>query len=350
MAMRRDYWSSLRHRLSELLSEGSREADHVRPALIPIADVEMSLPAQIGDYTDFYASIFHATNVGSMFRPENPLLPNYKYVPIAYHGRSSSIMISGSSLRRPKGQLKNDASKEPVFASSKALDYELELGIYVGPGNPPGTPIEIHQASDHLFGICILNDRSARDIQTWEYQPLGPFLAKNFATSVSPWIITMEALAPFRASAFIRPESDPRPLPYLFSSDDQQSGSLDIHLEVLLVSKQMRESMVEPVRLGRVNFKEMYWTFAQMLAHHSSNGCAMRPGDLLGSGTVSGQTTDSLGSLLELTRRGSKPLTLPTGETRAFLQDGDEVIMRGFCERDGAVRIGLGECRGTVVG
>jgi fumarylacetoacetase len=308
----------------------------------------MLLPVEIGDYTDFYASIFHATNVGSMFRPTNPLLPNYKYVPIGYHGRSSSIVVSGTHVRRPSGQLKDETDAQPTMASTKRLDYELEIGAFVGPGNTLGVPVDISRATEHLFGICLLNDWSARDIQTWEYQPLGPFLAKNFATTISPWVVTMEALGPFRCPAFVRPEGDPPPLPYLSSPDDAQYGGIDVNLEVYLNSRNMRAKSMKPVMLSRGNFREMYWTIAQMLAHHASNGCNLRPGDLLGSGTVSGPTRDSMGSLLELTWRGSEPLKLPSGEDRKFLEDGDEVIMRGYCEKEGAVRIGFGEARGVV--
>ncbi|MEK9136930.1 MAG: fumarylacetoacetase [Bacteroidota bacterium] len=350
MALGRGHWTALRWRLSALLSQKSTETARVKPALIPMAEVEMMLPAEIGDYTDFYASVFHATNVGSMFRPENPLLPNYKYLPIGYHGRASSFVVSGTPLRRPSGQLKDETAERPTFAPSRRLDYELEIGAFVGLGNPLGEPVDINKADEHIFGICILNDWSARDIQTWEYQPLGPFLAKNFASTISPWVVTMEALAPFRVAAFQRPADDPLPLPYLSSSDDQQSGGIDIFLEVFLSSKQMREKKIEPMRLSWGNFKEMYWTVAQMLTHHTSNGCNLRPGDLLGSGTVSGPTKDSCGCLLELTWRGSEPIKLPSGEERKFLQDGDEVIMRGYCEREGYARIGLGECRGIIRG
>lgn len=349
MSLGRRHWSALRARLSEMLREGSPDAHRFDSALIPMNAVKMLLPAAIGDYTDFYASIFHATNVGSMFRPTNPLLPNYMYVPIGYHGRSSSIVPSGTPVRRPAGQLKKESDEHPRFATSQALDYELELGVFVGPGNQLGQPLDIAQAGDHLFGVCILNDWSARDIQTWEYQPLGPFLAKNFATTISPWVVTMEALAPFRVSAFARPDGDPAPLPYLFSQDDQRHGGLDITFEVLLTSQQMRTQGMKPLLLSRGNFKEMYWTVAQMLTHHASNGCNLRPGDILGSGTISGPSKDSRGCLLELTWRGAEPLRLPSGEERKFLLDGDEVIMRGYCEKPGAARIGLGECRGIIV-
>ena len=348
MSLGQPAWSSLRRRISEILQVNSKDRHQVQTALVPMSDAEMLMPVVIGDYTDFYASVFHATNVGSMFRPTNPLLPNYKYVPIGYHGRSSSIVVSGTRIHRPHGQLKDEKDDAPVFGLSRRLDYELELGAFVGPGNRMGEPVRIDEAEEHIFGVCILNDWSARDIQTWEYQPLGPFLAKNFASTISPWVVTMEALAPFRVSAFDRPTGDPSPLPYLSSQDDQQWGGIDLTLEVYLTSKQMREKMTAPVLLSRGNFKEMYWTIAQMLTHHTSNGCNLRPGDLLGSGTVSGPTKSSRGCLLELTWRGSEPLKLPSGEERKFLQDGDEVIMRGYCEKDGAKRVGLGECRGTI--
>ena len=349
MSLGKNYWSSLRKRLSEILSSDHvKDRSLVESGLIPMNDVEMLLPAEIGDYTDFYASVFHATNVGSMFRPANPLLPNYKYVPIGYHGRSSSIVVSGTPVRRPGGQLKDETDAPPAFAPTRRLDYELEIGAFVGPGNDLGVPVDISRSSGYIFGICILNDWSARDIQTWEYQPLGPFLAKNFATTISPWVVTMEALAPFRCAAFVRPEGDPSPLPYLSSPEDAHYGGIDLSLEVSLSSRQMRSKSMKPVRLSRGNFKEMYWTIAQMLTQHTSNGCNLRPGDLLGSGTISGPTRDSVGSLLELTWRGSQPLRLPSGEERKFLEDGDEVIMRGYCEKEGAVRIGLGECRGMV--
>jgi fumarylacetoacetase len=308
--------------------------------------VAMAVPARIGDYTDFYASIHHATNVGRLFRPDNPLLPNYKYVPIGYHGRASSIVVSGAEVHRPSGQSKDATAAAPVFAPSRALDYELEVGFFIGPGNALGQPIPIGQAEDHIFGICLLNDWSARDIQSWEYQPLGPFLAKSFATTISPWIVTMEALAPFRAPAFQRADGDPDPLPYLNSPEDRSHGGIDLTLEVYMKSKQMDA----PIRLSRGNLKDLYWTLPQLLAHHASNGCNLRPGDLLASGTVSGPLPDARGCLLELTQRGADPISLPSGEIRKFLEDGDEVILRGFCERPGFPRIGLGDCRGTIAG
>jgi len=312
------------------------------------ADVDMLLPAVVGDYTDFYASIFHATNVGRLFRPDNPLLPNYKYIPIGYHGRASSLVPTGTPIRRPCGQTR-DGEADPVYGPAKALDYELELGFFVSKGNTLGETIAIGGAEEHIFGICLVNDWSARDIQAWEYQPLGPFLAKSFATSLSPWVVTMEALAPFRADAFVRAVGDPAPLPYLYDQGDREHGGLDLWLEVSLLSARMREAGVAPVVLGRSNFRDMYWTMAQMLTHHASNGCNLRAGDLLASGTVSGADATARGCLLELTARGKDPVTLQTGEQRKFLEDGDEVILRGFCERDGFRRIGLGTCRGTIL-
>jgi fumarylacetoacetase len=284
-----------------------------------------------------------------MMRPDNPLLPNYKYVPIGYHGRSSSILVSGAPVRRPWGQTRPEGVDSPLFGPSKRLDYELEVGAYVGVGNDLGSPVPLDAADAHLFGLCLLNDWSARDMQAWEYQPLGPFLAKSFATSVSPWVVTMEALAPFRVAPFARPDGDPAPLPYLDSEAHRVAGGTAVVLEVALSSQRMRDEGLAAVRLTRSNLSQMYWTFGQMAAHHASNGCNLRPGDLLGSGTVSGPDKDARGCLLELTWRGSEPLTLPTGERRAFLEDGDEVTLRGWCERDGTARIGFGECRGVVL-
>ncbi len=318
----------LRRELSKALRHGSP-----RRELFAQADCEMLLPAAIGDYTDFYASIHHATNVGKMFRPGNPLLPNYKHVPIAYHGRASSIVVSGTPIRRPFGQL-----GEGEFGLTKELDYELELGAFLGPGNPLGEPIPIEQAEQHMVGVCLLNDWSARDIQRWEYQPLGPFLAKNFATSISPWVITAEALEPFRVPA---KEHDVETLPYLEAHGE---GAFDITLEVWLRTAKTES----PIRISRASFQEMYWTLGQMIAHHASNGCPLRPGDLIASGTVSGPEKENRGCLLELTWKGSEPLSLPGGETRLFLEDGDTVILTGYCQRDGFARIGLGDCRGTV--
>jgi fumarylacetoacetase len=312
--------------------------------------MEPTLPAEIGDYTDFYASIQHATNVGSMFRPDNPLLPNYKWVPIGYHGRASSIVTSGTGIVRPSGQTKADTEETPVFGPSRRLDYELEVGVFIGAGNGLGEPIAMSDVEDRLFGLCLVNDWSARDIQSWEYQPLGPFLAKNFATTISPWIVTLDALAPYRAPALVRPAGDPRPLPYLDSAENESLGGFDVQLEVWLRSERMRREGAAPTRLTQVRFTEMYWTLAQLAVHHASNGCNLRPGDLIASGTVSGPAKDARGCLLELAWRGTEPVTLPNGEQRRFLENGDEVIFRGFCERPGFARIGFGECRGTVLG
>jgi fumarylacetoacetase len=349
MAMGPEHWSALRQELSILLRAGAPHQAVAVRALVPISEAIMRLPARIGDYTDFYASVYHATNVGSMFRPDNPLLPNYKYVPIGYHGRSSSIVVSGTPIRRPLGQTKDDDAASPAFGPTRLLDYELELGVFVGKGNAMGAPINIADVRRHLFGVCIVNDWSARDIQKWEYQPLGPFLAKNFATTISPWVVSMEALEPFRIPAFARPAGDPAPLPYLSSDDDLKTGGLDITLEVCLLTGKMREHKMQPVMISRGSFRDMYWTLAQMVTHHASNGCNLAPGDLIASGTVSGKENSSRGCLLELTWRGKEPLSLPSGEERRFLQDGDEVIMQGYCEKRGFVRIGLGECRGAVV-
>jgi fumarylacetoacetase len=306
------------------------------------------VPARVGDYTDFYASIHHATNVGSMFRPDNALLPNYKHVPIGYHGRASSIVASGAEVRRPHGQTRDDASAPPTFGPTRRLDYELEVGAFIGRGNALGSPIPLADAERHVAGLCLVNDWSARDIQAWEYQPLGPFLAKNFATSVSPWIVSMAALAPFRAPAAARDAGDPAPLPYLSDPANERAGGIAIVLEVQLSSARMRAEGRAPMRVSVGSFTAMYWTMAQLVAHHTSNGCNLQPGDLVASGTVSGASPESRGCLLERTWRGTEPLELPTGEVRRFLEDGDEVILRGWCERDGFRRIGFGECRGTV--
>jgi fumarylacetoacetase len=314
-----------------------------------MSEAELQLPVEIGDYTDFYASIFHATNVGQLFRPDQPLLPNYQYVPIAYHGRASSIVLSGTPIHRPQGQIKGANDPMPQFAPSQRLDYELEVGCFVGAGNPLGQPIAIAEAEAHLFGLCLVNDWSARDIQAWEYQPLGPFLAKNFATSISPWVVTLEALAPFRCPAFSRPEGDPQPLPYLTSPLDASWGGIDLIVEVWLCSAQMQEQERSPIRLSRAKFQHMYWTLAQMLTHHASSGCNLRPGDLLASGTVSNAEVGSQGCLLEITQGGAQPLTLPTGEQRTYLADGDEVILRGYCQKLGYPKVGLGECRGIIL-
>ena len=341
------HWAHLRSIVFNWLKSGSDMEDDLRAFLIPMREAELLLPVDIGDYTDFYASVFHATNVGSMFRPDNPLLPNYKWVPIAYHGRASSIVIGGTPIQRPSGQTQT-GDAPPSFGPTRRLDYELELGCYIGGDNELGDTVPIDRARERLFGVCLVNDWSARDVQAWEYQPLGPFLAKNFATTVSPWVVMAEALEPFRTAAFARPEGDPAPLPHLTSDEDQRSGGFDITLEVHIASQQMREQRMAPARVSRSNARDLYWTLAQMITHHASNGCNLTAGDLLASGTVSGKEKDARGCLLELTWKGTEPLQLPTGETRKFLEDGDEVILRGYCERDGAARIDLGECRGTI--
>ena len=341
---------ALRATLSEGLREGSVQQVLWSGALVPQAQAEYTVPCRIGDYTDFYTGIHHATTVGKLFRPDQPLMPNYKWVPIGYHGRASSIVVSGQSFKRPNGQTIAPGASEPSFGPAKRLDYELELGFYVAQGNALGEPIAIADAEQHLFGVGLFNDWSARDIQAWEYQPLGPFLAKSFASTVSPWIVTMEALAPFRA-AFTRPEGDPQPMPYLDSPANRERGALAITLEVWLQTAKMRAAGEEGVRLTRGNTTQAaYWTAAQLVAHHTVNGCNLQPGDLLGSGTLSGPTQSEAGSLLELTMGGKQAVTLANGETRTFLEDGDTLILRGWCERAGAVRIGLGEARGTVIG
>jgi fumarylacetoacetase len=338
----------LRMHLSRMLRVGSVAA---RPeVLLPMAQAELLLPANIGGYTDFYASLFHASNVGRLFRPTAPLFPNYKYVPIGYGGRSSSIVVSGTPVQRPWGQVKPPDAEFPKYQPSSRLDYELEIGAFVGMGNDQGTPVELENAESHIFGLCLLNDWSARDIQAWEAQPLGPFLAKNFASTISPWVVTMQALEPFRAPPFERPAGDPQPLPYLSSQQNQSWGGFDITVEVWLRTRGMCAENIAPVRLSRGSFCDMYWTFAQMLTHHTSNGCNLRPGDLLGSGTISGSRPDSLGCLLELTAGGTRVIEMPDGSRRSFLEDGDEVIFRAFCEREGFLRIGFGECRGRVLG
>lgn len=346
-------WTALRAAVSNLLGEDTCPPGDLRQrtaaCLVPQRNAQMTLPARIGDYTDFYASISHATNVGSMLRPDNPLLPNYKWMPIGYHGRSSSIVTSGTPIRRPHGQLKPADAATPTFGPCRNLDYELELGAFVGPGNPLGERIPLARAQEHIFGYVLLNDWSARDIQTWEYQPLGPFLSKNFASTISPWIVTSEALAPFRAPAFARPAGDPAPLPHLSDPRDAAAGGLNLTLEVSILTAQMRQNASAPHRISRGNFASMYWTVAQMLAHHASNGCNLSPGDLLGSGTISGPTKDSRGCLLELTWRGTEPLHLPDGEERKFLADGDEIIFRAHAEAPGHTRIGFGECRGVIL-
>ena len=348
MALGRPAASSLRLAVHALLREDSAQPRPPEECLLPIEESELLLPATVGDYSDFYASIHHATNVGSMFRPEQPLLPNYKWVPIGYHGRASSIVVSGTPVRRPVGQLKDDAADSPALQPTRALDYECEVGAWVGRGNALGVPVPIADAEEHLFGLCLVNDWSSRDVQRWEYQPLGPFLSKSFATTVSPWVVTLDALTPFRVPRSTRPAGDPEPLPYLDAPADRERGGFAIELEVLLASERMRAAGIEPQRLSRSAFAGMYWTLGQLLAHHASNGCNLRPGDLLASGTVSGPEKENRGCLLELTWRGTEPVVLPTGEARRFLEDGDEVTLRGTCSREGYVTIGLGESRGVV--
>jgi fumarylacetoacetase len=341
--------AEIRLSISRLLRTGSTRREDAEKLLTPLHDALLLRPSLQRGYTDFYASIHHATRVGQLFRPDQPLLPNYKWVPIAYHGRASTLLVSGTPVRRPNGQSKAPDAAEPSFGPSRRLDYELEVGFYGAGLQRIGEPLSIAKAEEHIFGVCLVNDWSARDIQAWEYQPLGPFLAKNFATSVSPWVVTMEALAPFRIPASQRPAGDPQPLPYLFSDDNQQSGGVDITLEVLLASAKMQLQGMPPVTLSRGSFRDMYWTMAQMVTHHTSNGCNLMAGDLLASGTVSGPRRESAGCLLELTEAGRRTITLPTGEERRFLEDGDEVILRGWCQRDGFRKIGLGECRGLIL-
>ena len=338
----------LRLRLIELLSD-EKYRDDVESELIGQTEVRMHLPCVVGDYTDFYVGIHHATNVGKQFRPDNPLLPNYKYVPIGYHGRASSVRVSGEPVIRPNGQRKAPDAEAPEYGPSRRLDYELELGIWIGEGNELGSPIPIGEAAEHIAGYCLLNDWSARDVQAWEYQPLGPFLAKNFLTSVSAWIVSPDALAPFRTPMPLRPEGDPQPLPYLDDAADRESGALAIQLEVTLTTEKMRRDGIAPHILSRGSADAaMYWSAAQIVAHHSSNGCNLQPGDLIGTGTLSTDNNAGRGSLLEISRGGKEPVQLPTGETRSFLEDGDEVTLRAWCEDD-AVRIGFGECVGRVV-
>ena len=347
MALGAEARRAVRRALSQALAEHSDQGPFLELCLVPQNDAEMALPFAVGDYTDFYTGIHHATAVGKLFRPDNPLLPNYKWVPIGYHGRSSSIVASGTAFRRPLGQLKGEG-EAPRYAPSRRLDYELELGAVVGAGNELGTPIPMAQAEDHLFGLVLLNDWSARDVQAWEYQPLGPFLAKNFATTLSPWVVTLEALAPFRAP-FARPAGDPAPLPHLDSAANREQGAIAIELEVWLQTAAMRERGDAAVRLSHSNFRDAYWTLAQLVAHHASNGCNLRAGDLFGSGTQSGPGEGEGGSLLELTQGGRKPLALPGGETRSFLEDGDTLELRAHCAAPGARRIGFGACAGRVL-
>jgi fumarylacetoacetase len=348
MALGREPAAALRLALSRALSADGGDTG-LRRHLTPMAQAESELPVAIGDFTDFYASVFHATNAGRAFRPDNPLLPNYKYLPVAYHGRASSIRASGTAVKRPQGQRKRADESAPSYGPSRHLDFELELGFYIGAPTALGETVPVGAAAEHIFGFCLLNDWSARDVQAFEYQPLGPFLGKNFATTVSPWIVTAEALAPFRAAAFARPPGDPAPLPHLDAAADRAQGGLDITLEAYMSSAAMRRAGTPPLRLTQTSFALMYWTVAQMVAHHASNGCNLLTGDLIGSGTVSGPEKGSWGSLLELTARGREPIALPSGETRGFIEDGDEIIFRGFAEREGFRRIGFGECRAVIL-
>jgi len=352
-ALGREARTALRHRTSDILDTDGKErarCEALRPRLLhSAADCRLELPATIGDYTDFFAGINHATNAGKLFRPDNPLMPNYKYVPIGYHGRASSIRVSGAEVCRPNGQRKPANEAVPTFGPARNLDYELELGIWIGPGNALGRPIAAAQAAEHIAGFCLLNDWSARDIQGWEYQPLGPFLGKSFLTTISPWVVTPEALAPFRSAQAQRPEGDPAPLPYLLDASDQASGALDIALEVFLLTPALVSKGLPPHQLSTGNARHLYWTVAQLVAHHTSNGCNLRPGDIFGTGTISGPAPGELGSLLEISLGGRQAITLASGETRRFLEDGDTVIMRARCRKDGLAGIGFGECRGTIV-
>jgi fumarylacetoacetase len=344
-AMGRPAARKLRRELSRALSVKSRQRKRLQKYLVPVKQAELFLPVAVGDYSDFYAGIHHATNIGRLLRPDNPLLPNYKWLPIGYHGRCSSIVVSGTDVRRPRGQLKPPDAPAPVYAPTRRLDYEVELGFIAGSGNRLGRTIAVGEALEHVFGAVLLNDWSARDIQAWEYQPLGPFLAKSFATTISPWIVTMDALEPYRCPAFPRAAEDPQPLPYLQDEADQREGGFSIELEMHLRTPKMKA----PLRLSRGSFRDSYWTLAQIVAHQTSNGCNLQPGDLLGSGTLSGASADSLGSLMELSLGGKSPLQIASGESRTFLEDGDEVIQRGRCAREGCASIGFGEGSGRIL-
>lgn len=339
---------ALRRTLSEGLRQGSPREAAFKAALLPQNGVRMGMPCDVGDYTDFYTGIHHATTVGQLFRPDNPLLPNYKWVPIGYHGRASTLRVSPDAFQRPMGQLSPGNGAAPTLQPTKRLDHELELGLVIGQTSRQGEPIAIEDAEDHLFGVVLLNDWSARDIQAWEYQPLGPFLAKNFASTLSPWIVTLEALAPYR-QAFTRPDGDPAPLPYLDSASNREQGAIDIALEAWVQTAAMRASGHAGERISQSNFTDAYWTAAQLVTHHTVNGCDLRAGDLLGTGTLSGPAPEQGGSLLELTQGGQRPLTLSNGETLGFLADGDTIVLRAHCQREGYRRIGFGECRGTVL-
>lgn len=341
--------AQLRHRLLYLLKEDGAEfpSEVLARLLLPMKTAVFRRPVAVGNYTDFYASIHHATNVGRLFRPDQPLLPNYKFMPIGYHGRASSLVLSGTPIVRPKGQSRTSSAETPTYGPTGQLDFELEVGAYIGSGNALGQPIDISEAEQHLFGLSLVNDWSARDIQAWEYQPLGPFLGKSFATTISPWVVTMDSLAPFRVPLEQHSEEDPKAQPYLTSSDTA-AAAIDLSLEVYLSTTVMRESSIPPFRLSAVNLQQLYWSFAQMITHHTSNGCNLLPGDLIASGTVSGSEEGTQGSLLEITCRGATPMHLPSGELRTFLEDGDEIVLRGFCEREGLPRISFGECSGTI--
>jgi fumarylacetoacetase len=348
MAMGQKASSDLRQQLSQALQTGSPTQAALAACLVPQALADYTVPARIGDYTDFYTSVHHATNIGVQFRPDNPLLPNYKWIPIGYHGRASSIGVSGQQFKRPVGQIKAPDAAAPVLAPCKRLDIELELGVFIGAGNALGEPIAMADAEDHVFGLCLLNDWSARDIQGWEYQPLGPFLAKNFASTISPWIVTLEALAPFRVP-FTRPAADPQPLPYLDSPHNREAGGIDIQLTFDLQTPQMRAAGQPAAQLVQTSYRHAYWSMGQMVTHHTVNGCNLQAGDFLGSGTLSGPTLDEACALIELTVGGKNPVKLPNGETRTWLEDGDSVVLRGWCEKPGAARIGFGQCEGTVL-
>ena len=348
MGLGPDAWSALRLAVSRALRTQSRHESELRRCLMPQNAAEFALPSNIGDYTDFYTSIHHATAVGKLMRPDNPLLPNYQWVPIGYHGRASSIGVSGQTFPRPSGQRLLAGAVTPTLGPSGRLDYELELGVFVGPGNELGSPIAILDAESHIFGLCLLNDWSARDLQAWEYQPLGPFLAKNFATTISPWLVTLEALAPYR-TRWQRAATDPQPLAYLDAPGIRRHGAIDLELAVFIETEKMRIDGAAPHRLSHSNFKDSYWSIAQLVAHHTVNGCNLRPGDLLGTGTQSGPTPAEAGSLLELSHGGKQAITLPNGEVRRFLEDGDSIILRGWCERPGVARVGFGQATGRVL-
>ena len=349
LALGTDAWHALRVQLSRALCEGAAAQEGLTACLVPQAEAELGLPMRVGDYTDFYASIHHATRVGKLFRPDQPLMPNYTWLPVAYHGRSSSVVVSGTDIMRPHGQSKAPTADAPRVAASARLDYELELGVVIGPGNQLGACVPLERAEQHVYGLCLLNDWSARDIQAWEYQPLGPFAGKNFATTVSPWLVSLEALEPFR-SAFQRAPSDAQPLAYLDGADNRARGAFDIRVEARLQTAAMRLQEQPAQVLGKTNYRDAaYWTVAQMLAHHTLNGCALCPGDLLGTGTLSGPSSDQAGCLLELSEGGRQPITLQNGETRAFLQDGDLLSLHAYCEREGAARIGFGSATGLIL-